>query len=501
MESLEGARWHRMIYVLLEGHEIKQDLIELFRILFMDKEINYIDKFEKYPGKGILLKNSLFQEGQNTFAKTELYIDGILRKDSIENINQIQVYRDSFDKDIRVGIKKSLIDVLKSSDNKIPWGILTGIRPVKIIHDLINKDINDEEIIRVMTEEYKLNLDKAKSILNIGKKQREYIYPLNKDKFSLYISIPFCPTRCLYCSFPSLPIDKYDDIVKEYVDKLIYEIKSIGELMKGKDINTVYIGGGTPTAIPPKELERIIDRVYLTFGEENIREFTVEAGRPDTITREYLEMLNKNKIVRISINPQTMNDKTLKLIGRQHTSEDIIKTYNMARSIGFKSINMDLIIGLPGEGLKEIRNTLNEIEKLNPDNLTIHTLSVKRGSKFKDTMDKYPLESSQILREMLEETEKFAKCAGFQPYYLYRQKQTLGNLENIGYGKEEMECIYNISMMEEKETIIGAGMGSVSKIFIAEKDKIKRVANFKGLRDYMLRVDELITKRKDIIDN
>lgn len=490
-----------MIYVLLEGHEIKQDLIELFRILFLNKEIKYIDKFDEYPGKGTLVKNSLYKEDQSTFTKTELYLDNRLLKESIEEINKIQVYRDSFEKDVRVGIKKTLIDALGSKNNKIPWGILTGIRPVKIIHDLMDKDISDQEIIKVMTDEYKLDLDKAKSILEIGKKQRKYLYPLDKDKFSLYISIPFCPTRCLYCSFPSLPINKYEDYVKEYVNKLIYEIHSIGELMKGKRINTVYIGGGTPTAIPPRELERIIEKVYLVFGEKNIREFTVEAGRPDTITREYLEMLNRNEIHRISINPQTMNDRTLKLIGRQHKSEDILRTYNMAKEIGFKSINMDLIVGLPGEGLKEIKNTLQAIKKIDPENLTIHTLSVKRGSKFKDTMDKYPLESSQILREMLEETVKFAKNEAFEPYYLYRQKQTLGNLENIGYAKKEMECIYNISMMEEKETIIGAGMGSVSKIFIPEKDKIKRVANFKGLKDYMLRIDELITKRNDIVNN
>ena len=490
-----------MIYVLLEGHEIKQDLIELFRILFQNKEIKYIERLEEYPGKGTLVKNKLFKEDQKTFTKTELYLNDRLLKESTEEIDKIKVHRDSFEKDVRVGIKKSLIDVLGSKDNNIPWGILTGIRPVKIIHDLINKDISDEEIIKVMTKEYKLNMDKTKLILDVGKKQRKYLYPLDKDKFSLYISIPFCPTRCLYCSFPSLPINKYEDYVKEYVDKLIYEIHSIGALMKGKQINTIYIGGGTPTAIPLGQLERIIQSVYNTFGEENIKEFTVEAGRPDTITEEYLQMLNVNKIHRISINPQTMNNETLKLIGRQHTSEDIIKTYKMAKDIGFKSINMDLIIGLPGEGLQEIQNTLKQIKKLDPENLTVHTLSVKRGSKFKDTIDKYPLESSQILREMLEETRLFARNEGYEPYYLYRQKQTLGNLENIGYAKEEMECIYNISMMEEKETIIGVGMGSVSKIFLADKNKIKRFPNFKGLEDYMARIDELIARRNDIINN
>lgn len=491
-----------MIYVLLEGHEIKQDLIELFRILFLGEEINDIDSIEEYSGEGILVRNSLYEENKDIYTKTELYIDNVLSEKSIEKIKNIEVHRDSFEKDIRVGIKKTLIDVLNPiTKTRIPWGILTGIRPIKIIHDLIDRNINDEKIIRVMTQEYKLNMDKAELILEIGKRQRKHIYPLDKDRFSLYISIPFCPTRCLYCSFPSLPISKYEDCVKQYLDKLIYEIHRISELMKGKQINTVYIGGGTPTAIPPAELEKIIQSVYLRFGEKDIKEFTVEAGRPDTITEEYLKMLNANKIDRISINPQTMNNETLKLIGRHHTSEDIIETFNMARDIGFKSINMDLIIGLPGEGIKQIRNTLEQIKKLDPENLTVHTLSVKRGSKFKDTMDEYALENQDILGDMLEETSKFANDMGLEPYYLYRQKQTLGNLENIGYSKPEMECVYNIAMMEEKETIVAAGMGSVSKIFIPEGSKIKRVPNFKGLNDYMLRIDELIANKEILLKN
>ncbi|WP_406244144.1 coproporphyrinogen dehydrogenase HemZ [Tissierella carlieri] len=383
----------------------------------------------------------------------------------------------------------------------MPWGVLTGIRPVKIVHDLLDKDINENEIIRVLAEEYKLSFDKAKLILDIGRKQREYIYPLNKDRYSLYVSIPFCPTRCLYCSFPALPIGRYENHIKEYTLKVIYEIEQISEMMKGKKINTVYIGGGTPTAIPLMELEKIIQAIYYRFGEKNIKEFTVEAGRPDTITKEYLTMLYKNEVGRISINPQTMNDDTLKLIGRQHKSKDIIETFNLAKEIGFDIINMDLIVGLPGEEIKHIKKTLEEIQKLDPENLTIHTLSVKRGSKFKATIDQYPLQSQNILSAMLNETREYTKDMGLEPYYLYRQKQILGNFENIGYCKAKMECIYNIAMMEEKETIMAAGMGSVSKIFFPEENRIERVPNFKDLKEYLERSSELIERKKKILGN
>lgn len=491
-----------MINVLLKGHEIKYDLMELIKVFFPREEILYIDTEDEYLGEGVLITNLLYEEGESIFSTTKLYIDNVLVKQSTENISVIEIYRDSVDKNIRIGIKKSLYDTLISmSESKIPWGVLTGIRPVKIVHDLLDKNIEESEIIRVLTEEYRLYPNKAKLILNIGKKQRKYIEPLDKDRYSLYVSIPFCPTRCLYCSFPALPIGRYERYVTEYTSRVIHEIQSISLLMKGKKINTVYIGGGTPTSIPPKELEKIIQVIYSKFGEENINEFTVEAGRPDTITKDYLIMLNKNKIGRISINPQTMNNDTLKLIGRQHKAEDIIDTFNLAREIGFDVINMDLIIGLPGEEIRHINRTLEEIQKLNPENLTVHTLSVKKGSKFRETLDQYSLQSQDILSAMLRETTEYSRRMGLEPYYLYRQKQILGNFENIGYCKPKMECIYNIAIMEEKETIMAAGMGSVSKIFFPEENRIERVPNFKDLKEYLERTNELIENKKKILDN
>lgn len=486
-----------MVKVLLEGHDYKIGLTDLIRVFYPNEEIEYIQSKDDSLKEGILIINSLGEIDEQLYSNSKLYIDDILVNQWNENIDQVEVFSNSLEKNIRIGTKKSLYNCLICvSDNKVPWGVLTGIRPIKIVHDLLDKNISKNEILRVLTKEYKLELSKAELMLEIGNLQREYIYPLDSARYSLYISIPFCPTRCLYCSFPSVPIYRYENYIEEYTSKLIYEIKEISTLMKDKKINTVYIGGGTPTSIPSIELERIIESVYKEFGDKNIKEVTVEAGRPDTITKEYLTMLNRNMVDRISINPQTMNNDTLKLIGRKHKAEDIIETFNMAKDIGFNVINMDLIVGLPNEGIKDMENTLKEIKKLDPENLTIHTLSVKRGSKFKDTITDYSLQNQDILNDMLNKTVEYSKESGLYPYYLYRQKQILGNFENIGYCKPNNECVYNIAMMEEKETIIAAGMGAISKIYIPKENRVERVPNFKDLNEYLRRTSELIENKK-----
>ncbi|HZK33250.1 MAG TPA: coproporphyrinogen dehydrogenase HemZ [Tissierellaceae bacterium] len=490
-----------MIYLFLEGHDFKHTLYNLIRVFFPKQKIIHIESIRDYPGKNTLIVVSLKKKGNGLYGETKLYMEGNVLKSYSEDINKIDIYTNDREKIIKFGLRKALYSTLNDiSKVKTSWGILTGIRPIKIVHDLINKEVEDSKIIKTLRDEYKLSLDKSQLILNIGKSQRKHIYPIKGDKYSLYISIPFCPTRCLYCSFPSLSISKYKDHVEKYISKLIYEIKEINKMMKDKEINTVYIGGGTPTAIPQDKLERIIQVIYENFGASNIKEFTVEAGRPDTINIEYLKMLKKNKINRISINPQTMNDKTLKIIGRNHNVDQVLKASYLAREIGFKTINMDLIIGLPGEGLKEIKNTLKQIKRLDPENLTIHTLAIKTKSRLKTTLDKYPLENQDALINILKETEKYASEMDLYPYYLYRQKKILGNLENIGYSKRNEECIYNIVMMEEKETIIGAGMGAVSKIYFLKEDKIKRVPNFKSLNEYFTRIDENINNKYKVLN-
>ena len=488
-----------MIFVHLIGHNFEYEVREMIRVFFFNEEVKFIDDLSEYK-EDILIISKFNNRLGELVSITEIYDHSELVYEDHLDIDKIDIGRDDLHKKIRVGIITNLYNGLNTiSPVKAPWGILTGVRPLKIVHDLLDKNYDYKSILDILIRGYKMFSEKAELLLDIAKKQRKYLYPLDEKRFSLYIAIPFCPTRCVYCSFPSCSVDKFGHFIDIYTDKLVYELDQLGNLMSEYNISTVYIGGGTPTAIPVRNLERIIHAVYRNFGQGNIEEFTVEAGRPDTINFQMLKMLKDNNIDRISINPQTMNDRTLELIGRKHTSSDIIKVYHMAKNMDFPVINMDIIVGLPSEGVEEIKNTLKVIEQLDPENLTVHTLAVKRGSKFKDVMDQYQLGEQNIINEMINETKFYAKKMKLEPYYLYRQKMMLGNFENVGYAKEGKECLYNIKMMEEKETIIAAGMGAISKIFYPEEDRIERVPNVKSLQEYMDRVDEMIERKRKFI--
>lgn len=491
-----------MILVYLEGHNYEYEVRELIKLFFFGKEIKFVEDEKACNEYGILIKNCLGKDKDDYFSLTEIFKNGkIVSSSSIESIKNIHIGRDDLNKKIKTGIKQSIYEAIsKTGELETPWGILTGVRPVKIVHDLIDKQIEEKEIYDILRNEYRLHSNRARLIIDVAKKQRSFIYPLSKDRFSLYISIPFCPTRCIYCSFPSNSLEVSKKYVDEYTEKLIYELTEIKKIMKNKSIYTVYIGGGTPTAIPTKNLDKIIKTIYNLFERENIEEITVEAGRPDTLTAEKLYMLRENYIERISINPQTMNLKTLKTIGRKHTDKDIIRTFNLAREIGFSNINMDIIIGLPGEDINDVKNTLEIISELRPESLTVHTLAVKKVSKFRKAIDTYSLKDQNTINSMLELSKKYAKNMGLLPYYLYRQKQMLGNLENIGYSIEGKECIYNMLIMEERETIIALGAGGVSKIFYPNENRFERVPNVKGLKDYLLRTEEMVERKRKFVD-
>lgn len=487
-----------MIKVFIEGHSYKHDLFELIRVFFPGEEIEFINE-DDTDTEELLIHSSLLDRADYNLACSKIYKDGNLIKEIIINIDDIHIQGISKSRIIKNAIKKSIYDsLINLIDGEVPWGILTGIRPIKVSHDLINNNKDIYEVKRILMDEFRIHKDKAQLMIDIAMSQRKHIYPLVENKYSLYIGIPFCPSRCSYCSFPAFAVGNNYDKVGRYVDTLIYEIKGIKEIMEGKWLNTVYIGGGTPTSIKSRDLERVIATVKESFKSEDIREFTVEAGRPDTLDMEMLKMIKSMEVDRISINPQTMNPKTLEKIGRNHDIKSIISSYNMAKDLGFDIINMDIILGLAGEDLKDVAYTLNEIEKLDPENLTVHTLALKRGSRLFNKNENHDEASNEIQR-MLKLTEAKAAEIGMFPYYLYRQKQMVGNLENIGYSKLGKESIYNISMMEEKETIIGAGLGAVSKIYNPKDNTIKRLPNFKGLKEYLNRMDELIEKKKNLI--
>ncbi len=490
-----------MIFVYLEGHDFRYEVNELIKVFFFNTSIKFIENREITDEYTYLIVSTLSNTTSITSASTEVYKGKeIISSDTIEDVSQIDIKENNEDKLAKLAVKQSIYNALtKISSIKVPWGVLTGIRPTKIIHDLLSKDVEVKQIKNILTREYKLHESKANLTLDIALVEKRIIDTIDYNKFSLYVNIPFCPTRCLYCSFLSNPVSKYSDLVDLYTDKLIYEINNTKKFLKNKTLDTVYIGGGTPTSLPVENLDKIIKSIYLAFDKDYIREFTVEAGRPDTINKEMLSMLHSNGIKRISINPQTMCDKTLSLIGRNHSSQDIIDAYKLAKDIGFDIINMDIIVGLPEEGPEEVRATMKELMKLNPENLTVHTMAIKRASRLKENLDEYSLTTQNTIEEMLSITRQYAESMNMYPYYMYRQKQILGNFENVGYSKPGKECIYNILIMEEKQTIIAVGAGGISKLYYPNENRIERVPNVKDLREYIDRVEEMVQRKENYI--
>ena len=489
-----------MINVLLKNHDYKYEIGELIK-LFTSK-FKFV---ENENDKNNLIINTLVIDNEIIRSNTYYYENGILTLSYEEKSSLL--YKDELKtkKEVKQIIKRSIFRVLnKIYKSYVPWGILTGIRPVKILHDLIDENKSDDEIRNILKQKYLIRDEKINLSLDIAKRERKFIYPVDQNKISLYVSIPFCPTRCVYCSFPSNPLKQFGHLKREYVNALIKEIKGLAQIVKdtNKEIETLYIGGGTPTTLDEIEMDMLIDALYENFNLDNIKEFTVEAGRPDTITKSKLQSLKKHNVSRISINPQTMNDETLLKIGRDHKVSDIISTFYEARDLGFDNINMDIILGLIDEDINMVQNTLEEISRLRPENLTVHTMAIKRASNLKENLDKYELTRYEEMIKMIALSMEYAINMDLNPYYMYRQKHMLGNLENIGYAKNGYECIYNMQIMEEKQSNYALGAGSISKFVYVDEDRIERVDNVKNVEQYISRVDEMIErKKKEVFKN
>lgn len=397
-------------------------------------------------------------------------------------------------------IKKLVYQVLSQyTGRKLPWGTLTGIRPTKIATGMIEKNFDEEDIVNYYIDSYLTSNNKAVLSVNVAKKELELLDNIDyRNEYSIYIGIPFCPTTCLYCSFTSYPITMYQNLVDDYMEALFKEMTFVAERYQNKNLTTVYIGGGTPTSLSANQLDRLLKKVSELFDLSNLREFTVEAGRPDSITFDKLSVLKNNYVTRISINPQTMNDETLKLIGRRHSVDETINAYGMARKLGFDNINMDIIAGLPGEDITDLSNTLDRIFELKPDSLTVHSLAIKRAARLNLKYSKYEDLIKGSTNDMLELASDYAKRLGLEPYYLYRQKNIPGNLENIGYCSIGKECLYNILIMEEKQDIVALGAGTSSKFIFANEARIERVENVKNVYQYIQRIDEMILRKKNV---
>lgn len=489
-----------MLGIELKGHDYKYEIAELFKLFTTQfKFIKEDEKFEK------VLINEFIKDEDYIKSTTKYYENNDLKlcKEEVFNINSLN--EEEIKKKSKTIIKRSIFKVLSELyDTYVPWGILTGIRPVKIVHSLLDEGLSEVEIRQNLKDNYLIKDEKIDLALDIAKRERVFIYPIDKNKISLYVSIPFCPTRCVYCSFPSNPMKQFGHLRENYVKAIVKEIKGLAKLLKetNKEIETLYIGGGTPTTLEAEQLDNLIKALFMELDLTKIKEFTVEAGRPDTITREKLEVMKKHNVTRISINPQTMNNETLVKIGRDHNVDDIVRCFNMARDLGFNNINMDIILGLVDENVEMVRNTLERIKELSPESLTVHTLAIKRASTLKENLDKYELTRYEEMVSMINLSMEYAKSMGLNPYYMYRQKHMLGNLENIGYAKEGFECIYNIQIMEEKQSNLAVGAGAISKYVYVDEDRIERTDNVKNVEIYIDRVDEMIErKEKEVYKN
>ncbi len=377
-------------------------------------------------------------------------------------------------------------------DHTPPWGILTGIRPAKIAGSLLNNGKGILRAKRILRDEYFLNPQKAALAVSVASLENKIIKKMNENSCSIYISIPFCPTRCAYCSFVSYTTPRLLSMIDEYLEALLYELENTlntaNEL--GMNVDTIYIGGGTPTTLNSKQLDVLLSKINEYVDTSKLLEFTLEAGRPDTITSEKLEIAKKHGVTRISVNPQTLNDDILREIGRKHTTEDFYRAFETAKNSGIKDINVDLIAGLPGDDFKNFSETLDRIIELAPSNITVHTFCVKKASDaLKNNSNIYSI-NDQDAGKCVSYSQLKTKLAGYKPYYMYRQKNTIGNLENVGFSKEGSEGYYNVFMMEEKQTIFAVGAGAATKLVAynkvnPEKTKIKRLFNPKYPYEYL----------------
>lgn len=453
--------------------------------------INLFISNEKIKNLIFSLVKAFYPDKEITFNKTNDNENYIIIEDKTIKI-------DLSDEKDRYAFQRKLYNELASMAKKeLPWGVLTGIRPTKLVLESLESGHTNEDIINHMNEKYYVSNEKINLSIDIAKRELDILNKIDyKNACSLYIGIPFCPSTCLYCSFTSYSIDKFAHLVEDYLDALEKEIIYAKACIKDKKISTIYIGGGTPTSLNESQLERLLKLIHKHFNVKDVVEFCVEAGRPDSITYEKLRLLKEYNVTRISINPQTMVDRTLKLIGRNHISQDIVDTYKMAKKAGHDNINMDLIIGLPCETVEDVNYTLREINRLNPECITVHTLAIKRAAKLNIEKNNYKRYNAINVSDMLDLTMDYARTNEYLPYYLYRQKNMTDNLENIGYAKAGKEGIYNILIMEERQTIIALGAGSVSKYVFFDDYRVVRDSNVKSVTDYINRIDELI-ERKD----
>lgn len=381
-----------------------------------------------------------------------------------------------------------------------PWGILTGVRPVKLLRRLAEES-NEEQAVKKFEKDFFVSNEKIALSRETEHNERKILELSKPESFSLYVGIPFCPSRCSYCSFVMASIERAEKLIEPYTKLLCEEIKRTAEIANklGLRLETVYFGGGTPTTLSAEQLDTVLRTVNNSFDMSTCREFTVEAGRPDTIDIAKLFVLKENKVDRISINPQTVNDEVLKTIGRKHTAQQFFDAFELARKCGFDNINTDLIAGLPTDTPESFKNSLDSIVRLNAECITVHTLCMKRASRLTTEGVTLDLQQARYAREMLAYTQNILGQNEYIPYYMYRQSRMVGNLENVGWSKKGFESLYNVYVMDETHTILACGSGGVTKLKRNNPDYLERIFNFKYPYEYIDRFDELIQRKSGIM--
>ncbi len=504
-----------MIAVEINKENFEYDVNALVRAFYPEEPVTVLtpatgaDKREQY-GKDVSIRIEIGEDSAAVTVSGETYAWNFRQEENLTEGLPEGGEWDDFRAEIgergfKDGFKRFLYGVLRGRTGKrLPWGNLTGIRPTKIAYGMLEQGRSDDYIREYYRRNHSVSPEKIRLSIDIAKRERELLNRVHyQGGYSLYIGIPFCPATCLYCSFTSFPIAAYRKQVDSYLECLFREMEFVAEQRKDDILDSVYIGGGTPTTLEPEQLDRLLNRLKSLFDFSTVQEFTVEAGRADSIDRKKLEVLRRHGVGRISVNPQTMKQETLDLIGRKASVEQVERAFALAREIGFDNINMDLILGLPGETAEDVRHTVDRVVQMGPDSLTVHSLAIKRASKLNRWIQENGVSMLRNTDETMAIAAEGAERLGLVPYYLYRQKNMSGNFENVGYAKEGKFGLYNILIMEEVQTILALGAGSISKRVSrrtaqdgSESVLIERCENVKEVAQYIERIEEMIERKR-----
>lgn len=476
--------------IIINNHPFRYEMENIARMFFHEREIEIAFDTQNAIGDSVVTEIRPNGEIFVSVSVCDLFAQKAqMRKSDDEKTTEWQM----------AGLLYDCLTEISKKQQK--WGLLTGVRPTRLIHRMLDEGTPITQIRNKFLNEYRVSEEKFLLVWQTAQAEREVILGSRPQDFSLYISIPFCPSRCNYCSFVSGSVEKMGHIIPEYVELLAREIEDAAEITKtaGLRLRSVYFGGGTPTTLSAGELTFLMGKIADNFDLSNITEYTVEAGRPDTVTFEKLTAIKKMGADRISINPQTFNDEVLKAIGRKHTTQQTLEAYEIARKVGFKTINMDLIAGLTDDTVDSFKNTLETAISLKPENITLHTLTVKRAANLRE-QSKEAFESGETPAEIMVgmSRERFFKD-GYTPYYMYRQKNTLSNLENVGYSLDGRKGYYNIYIMSEVHSIIALGAGAVTKLKAPHSEDIERIYNYKYPTEYLSGFENIINRKREVL--